>query len=319
MSIHDKKAVPVVNQNTTVNTNPVHTGPKTEAGKKASSKNAQKAAIFTKGYLPWEDVATKQAQMEVMARQWGADDPTRQLILRTIEQAQLGLERLMAADKLRIEGIMQSLHIKHEFAKQAGIDPVIGLSLPSWFFKDDDEGQKKQAQFILQVFDDALQLQDQFSDQIVAKIAEKFPSLYEYIMGNIRSGQSFLIVMGQRYKQQTALLNVIALVNEIKTQYKDHLLWASRWQSYQVIIDGIRAQQVLEVMDLDRTNRYATSFQNRILKGLQALDTMNKIESAHALSPAVGQVMISSAMLSPANGSASSRRDLADPDEAMVA
>jgi hypothetical protein len=96
-------------------------------------------------------------------------------------------------------------------------------------------------------------------------------------------------------------------------------LWASRWQSYQVIIDGIRAQQVLEVMDLDRTNRYATSFQNRILKGLQALDTMNKIESANALSPTLGQVMISSGMLSPANSSASSQRDLADPDEAMVA
>jgi len=319
MSMNDKNAVPVVSQNTTVNTNPVQTGPKTEAGKKASSKNAQKAAIFTKGYLPWEDVTSKQAQLEVMARQWGADDPTRQLILRTIEQAQLGLERLMAADKLRIEGIMQSQHIKHEFSKQAGIDSLVGLSLPSWFFKEDDDGQKEHAQFILQVLEDALQLQNQFSDQIVAKIAEKFPSLYEYIMGNVRSSHSFLIVMGQRYKQQTALLNVIALINELKTQYKDHLLWASRWQSYQVIIDGIRAQQVLEVMDLDSTNRYATSFQNRILKGLQALDTMNKIESANALTPALGQVIIPSAMISPANSTASSRRDLADPDEAMMA
>jgi hypothetical protein len=33
------------------------------------------------------------------------------------------------------------------------------------------------------------------------------------------------------------------------------------------------------VMDLDSANRYATSFQNRMLKGYQALSTMDQIES----------------------------------------
>lgn len=47
------------------------TGPKTEDGKKASSKNAQKAAIFTQGYLPHEGIATKQAQFEALAQQRG--------------------------------------------------------------------------------------------------------------------------------------------------------------------------------------------------------------------------------------------------------
>jgi hypothetical protein len=40
------------------------TGPKTEEGKRASSKNAQKAAIFTQGYLPSEDIDAKQAQYD---------------------------------------------------------------------------------------------------------------------------------------------------------------------------------------------------------------------------------------------------------------
>jgi hypothetical protein len=161
------KEVPIAKQNPTQATPVVQTGPKTELGKKVSSKNAQKTAIFTKGYLPWEDVAAKQAQLDALSEQWGADDPTRQMILRTIEQAHLGLERMMAADKLRIEGIMQSQDIKREFGRQSGIDALAAMGLPSWFFKADDGGQKEYALFIDCVLDDALRLQKQFCDQIV--------------------------------------------------------------------------------------------------------------------------------------------------------
>jgi hypothetical protein len=258
----------------------VQTGPKTEAGKQASSKNAQKAAIFTKGYLPWEDVATKQAQLESLAEQWGAFDPTRQMILRTIEQAHLGLERMMAADKLRIEGMMQSQDIKREFGRQSGIDSLAAMNLPAWFFKEDDGGQKEYVQFIYAVLDNALALQEQFCDQIVPHIAQKFPALFEFIMDGQRPNTSFLIAVGQRYKQQTFSLNLIALINELKNDYRYHLLWAVDADSYQVIIGGIRASQMMEVMDLDRANRYATSFQNRMLKGYQALSSMDQIESA---------------------------------------
>jgi hypothetical protein len=66
------------------------TGPKTVAGKAKSSQNARKASIFTKAYLPWEDQAQKQEQLDQLTEQWQAYDPSRQLILRTIEQCQLG-------------------------------------------------------------------------------------------------------------------------------------------------------------------------------------------------------------------------------------
>jgi hypothetical protein len=77
-----KRNTPVVSQ----------TGPRTVAGKKASSQNAQKGAIFTKGYLASENIEQKQMEYEALTVQWGAYDPTRQMILRTIEQANLGIE-----------------------------------------------------------------------------------------------------------------------------------------------------------------------------------------------------------------------------------
>ncbi len=70
-------------------------GPKTEAGKAVASQNARKDSIFVQGYLSWEDVGVKQAQFEKLKKQWRATDPSRLILLRTIEQAHLGIERMM--------------------------------------------------------------------------------------------------------------------------------------------------------------------------------------------------------------------------------
>lgn len=70
-------------------------GPKTVDGKAVSSQNARKDSIFVQGYLPWEDAEEMRQQFEVMAKQWNAKDPSRQMLLRSIEQCQLGMERMM--------------------------------------------------------------------------------------------------------------------------------------------------------------------------------------------------------------------------------
>jgi hypothetical protein len=57
------------------------TGPKTQAGKQISSKNAQQFGIFSKGYLASENQAALEQQYLALCQQWGAYDPTRQIIV----------------------------------------------------------------------------------------------------------------------------------------------------------------------------------------------------------------------------------------------
>jgi hypothetical protein len=42
---------------------------------------------------------------------------------------------------------------------------------------------------------------------------------------------------------------------------------------------GLRAQQIEDAIDLDKSNRYATHLQNRLLKGINALVTLDQIEA----------------------------------------
>ena len=274
----DKKAAPSIVKNVAKKVANPQTGHKTVAGKNTSSKNAQKASIFTKGYLPSENPEQRQAQFELLCQQWGASDPTRQLLLRTVEEASLGYERLMLAMRQKIEGKMQSLDIAQEFAKQAGINVLEAMSFPSWYFKE-GSSEKAFAAKVLDAYAEVITLRRCFSDQLTAQIAQQFPNLYAYVMEGQRQGAIFSSVLGQRYRQATPLQNYAAVQKEIEDNHKYHLLWAQDEERFETIITGIRATQVIEAMDLDKYTRYTTSFQNRIFKGIHGLAIVDQYEA----------------------------------------
>ena len=248
------------------------TGPKSTLGKQHSAQNARKSAIFVKGSLEWENIEQKQQQHEALCAQWEAgNDPTRQMLIRTIEQGQLEQERIMYAQKQKIEGAMQSLSIAQAFAKHANLDPIYALSMPAWFFSQQDQGQKERALFLDKVWVQAALFKQQYRDSLVSQVASTYPDLFEYVMQNQVPQASFLTVLGQRYKQSTPQMNLVQLANEIVEKYPDHLKWARAPERHQIIIDGLRAQLMFEAMELDKTSRYMTSIQNRLLKSIQAL------------------------------------------------
>jgi hypothetical protein len=255
------------------------TGPKTVAGKAKSSQNARKASIFTKGYLSWEDQAQKQEQLDQLTEQWRAYDPSRQLILRTIEQCQLGIERMMYAERMQIEGAMQSLDIATEFCKQARFYPTESMSVPSWYFMGEDgRWHKDYAVQLCKAYDQANEFRANYSDLLSAHVAQKYPELYRHVLRGFSPGTTFMTALGQRFKQATPVQNLVALINEIDKDYPYYLKWGQDPDRFQTIIDGIRAERMLKVMDLDKSVRYATNFQNRLVKGLTSLAAMDQHE-----------------------------------------
>lgn len=262
------------------------TGPKTEQGKAISSKNATKAGIFSQGYLPWENQETKQLEFEAMVQEWGVTSPTGMCFLRDIEQANLAQERLMYAERLVVEGVMQSAEVGERFAHAAGFDTNQVRHFPSWYFLEDNGGNKKHALYLDKVVDQAKHLQANYSDQYAAQVQARCPELHHYVLAGYQPNNSFVLVMGKKYKQSVATLNLAAIGSEIREQYRFHLQWAQEPKRYQIIIDGLRAQKILEVLDFDKSNRYLTSFQNRRIRALQGLDTLSRRQQEQRLAQA---------------------------------
>ena len=55
-------------------------------------------------------------------------------------------------------------------------------------------------------------------------------------------------------------------------------MWTQAPARYQTIIDGLRAKQMEQAIDLDKSQRYATNLQNRMLKGFSALAALDQHE-----------------------------------------
>lgn len=279
------------------------TGPKTEAGKQISSKNAQQFGIFSKGYLACENQEELEQQYRDLCQQWGAHDPTRQIIVQSLQQGAICAQRLAQSQQQIIDAQMQSPNVRNQFAQMADIDPLVGRYLPSWFFQGADYPQKKTALFVDQVWVEANELKRHYSDALVAQVQTRYPNLYHYVMQHEKPGTSFVSIMGQRYKQNVPAQNLAVLMNEIKEKYEYHLMWAQDPERYEIYIAGIRGQQMAQGMDWDKTIRYSTAFQNQIIKACGALESMDRLEGKgiHApaliaptsvanVSPAVGQV-----------------------------
>ena len=132
---------------------------------------------------------------------------------------------------------------------------------------------------VLQVYEQAEQLIDEYSDQIAPHIKTRYPDLYNYLMEGQAVTAQFLIVLGKTYKQTTAILNLQKLMEGLEKHYYHHLVWARDADRYQILVIGLRAQKIEEAIDLDKSNRYATNLQNRLLKGVNALVTMDQIET----------------------------------------
>jgi hypothetical protein len=262
------------------------TGPVTEQGKAIAAKNATKAGIFSKGYLPWEDQTAKQQELEGLAAEWRVTGPSGMQFLRDIEQANLAQERLMYAECLAVAGVMQSAQVGEDFARRAGLDLSQSHLLPSWYFLEEDGGNKAHAVYLDQVFEQAADLKAQYSDQLVANAQARFPQLYQYVMKGYGPNSSFVMVLSKKYQKSMPTLNLAELMNNLLEKFRFHLLWAQDPQRYQTIINGLRAEKMLEVLDFDKSNRYLTNFQNRRIRAFQGLETLERREQALQLASA---------------------------------
>ena len=69
-------------------------------------------------------------------------------------------------------------------------------------------------------------------------------------------------------------------MNSLTEGFRFHLLWVQDPKRYQIIIDSLRAEKMMQVLDFDKSNRYSTNFQNRRIRALQGLETLERREIA---------------------------------------
>lgn len=206
-------------------------------------------------------------------------------MVHSMHQAAIRANRLALAQPQMIDAAMQSPNVRREFAQLAQIDALTAQNLPAWFFQGVYHPQKATAIYLAAVWDEAKELKDLYSDRLLAEVSTRYPNLYRYVLDGQKPDASFVSAMGLRYKQNVSSQNLVVLMNHLNERYPHHLLWAEDPERFEIYIAGIRGQQLCEGMDLDKSLRYYTAFQNLFNKGCYALDAMNRVEGKGIYAP----------------------------------
>ena len=162
---------------------------------------------------------------------------------------------------------------------RAGFLEVMPEKLPAWFFLASGTKDKQHALQYALIFDEALELKNQYSDQPAALAKDRYPALYQYVMAKAKNKASFITVLGHRYTQSTVTLNLSALMNRLHERFLYYFIWAQAPERYQCIIDRLRAEQMELAIDFEKSTRYATNFQNRMIKGYYGLAALDQHEA----------------------------------------
>lgn len=246
----------------------LHTGPRTALGKLKSSRNALKKGIYTNALLPGEDPQALEELTQNLRDSYLICDAAGEITVGRFLQHTLQTKRLQQAQIDLVEAKMHRQSTRLKFCEQVNLTPSDAENLPDWYF-DHDPIPKEQALVIFQAFQDAEQLKNNYTPDLMHAAKNKFPHLWEYLMGKPGSAnQKVYATLGERlashYKQSQPQSNIQRFLDELNNEFPYELLWAENEVRYKSIIAGLRSDAFLEVMSDPNLNKAEAALHRRM-------------------------------------------------------
>ena len=227
----------------------VNGGPRTQQGKKVSSRNAIKVGLYTDSLLEGESSQELEALRQSLVEQWGLEGTQGELLARDYVYSELKTARLHQAQVTLVASQMYSYDARREFGRQAGISALLYDSLPDWYFGDDD-APKARAILLGNALSEATALKKNYSLQAMLSARTLVPSLWLVVMGanainpKQNLGERLLAIFGS----STPEGNLQRFVDHHNKESIYEILWAANAQRYEAILKGLRAKFLIEIL-----------------------------------------------------------------------
>ncbi len=228
------------------------TGPRTVVGKINSSRNALKRGIYTNAVLAGEDVQALEELALNISDIYSICDPAGEILVRRYLQNTLQTNRLQNAQADLIEAKMHSHSTRQKFCYEVNLSSPTAELLPDWYFDTNPE-PKNAANYLFEVYEEATQLKNNYTPDLMLTAKTAYPKLWQYLMGSSGSAtQKVYATLGERlatlYKQSQPQSNIQHLIDELKREHYFELLWGENEFRYTAVIKGLRAMAVTEVI-----------------------------------------------------------------------
>ena len=257
------------------------TGPKTAEGKAASSRNAIKLGVYSNSLMPGESEQELQDLNNALRDALSVEDGASEMLLRTISQSLLKTKRLHDAEIKVVQTYFARQDSRKQFGFQANISPLLYDRLPDWYFEEDPE-PKKRALVRFGAVCEAIHLKENFKLENSLQARTVYPNLWAEVMGRqaINPRQSLGERLLARYRQAKPEFNLQALVEDYYKKYPFDMLWGENHERYEMVIENLRAQALIEVSLRPDLAKVEMQLHRR---RIEAIETIARLNSARAI------------------------------------
>ena len=223
-------------------------GPRTDQGKKISSRNAVKVGIYTDVLLDGEDPQEIEDLRQSLVEEWGLEGTQGELIARDYVLAELKCGRLLRAQKDLADAQMQMNDSRYEFAKQAGISSLERDQIPGWYFGQDSK-KKAKAELIYSAVNEAAHFKSNHSLQANLQARTLYPNLWIVVMGPnaINPNQTLCEKLAVRFNKTSPAANLQAFVEHYLETARYDYKWGENVDRYEAVLRGQRAKLIMDL------------------------------------------------------------------------
>jgi len=242
------------------------TGPKTLEGKKAAAKNALKSGAYSFSLMSGEDPKQIEDFTQGLMAQHGLDCPQGLMKAQKAAVTYLQIQRVERYVTSQGLAAMDNLRVRQIFCERVGISAKLVEEVPEGYFLLGDQFSKE-AQYFLNVVDEAQDLHDRNTADLMQKVRSEFKHLWHYVMGEnaIAKGDfNFGVRLGARYQQPQPTLSLRLLMQEVEDENVFELMWARNQERFQSVMSGLRAEMMLGIQSDDKIHRTLTRLNKQL-------------------------------------------------------
>ena len=255
------------------------TGPRTDAGKRKSAKNALRDGLYVPGVVheaEGERLKILRASLYALTQQSDVDDhPMLAIVIENIAILHIRLARVLGVETQAMAHWSADLRVKGAFCKSAGLSYNDDVRVPDWYFGAVDSSEKREALAAPRVLRQAKLLINQAQPPQGFERAAQFADLHAFAQEQLcEQGESLAQAITRHFDGGNFAARMRELVNWFERAYAWELRWAANAARFEAIVARLRADTLGEILANDSRQKLYANLSKQLLQQMALFEQM---------------------------------------------
>jgi hypothetical protein len=255
------------------------TGPKTDAGKRKSAKNALREGLYVPGVVHEAEaqrLKTLRESLYVLTQVSDVDDhPMLAVVIENIAVLHIRMARVLGVETQAMAYWYADLKVKGAFCKSAGLSYNDDVRVPDWYFGAVDASEKREALAAPRVLSQAKLLINHAQPPQGLEQAAQLADLHAFAREQLcAQGETLVQAITRHFDGVNFASRMRDMVSWFEREYAWELRWAANAARFEAIVARLRADAFGEILANDARQKLYASFVKQLSQQMMLFEQM---------------------------------------------